>query len=75
LADELGDALPSVSDRLIEAMRKGGTMVLRFRLRASRQDGFAGLDGGATVGLGDAGAARAIDDVRRCAGSGAFPAA
>lgn len=70
LADELDGALPGLSARLIDAMRAGETMVLRFRLLASRRDSYAGFDSGATVDLEAAGAGQALDALRHCVGGG-----
>jgi hypothetical protein len=71
LADELDGGLPGLSARLIDAMRAGETMVLRFKLLASRRDSSAGFDSGATVDLEEAGARQALDALRHCVGGGA----
>lgn len=71
LADELDGGLPRLSARLIDAMRAGETMVLRFKLLASRRDSYAGFDSGATVDLEEAGARQTLDALRHCVGGGA----
>jgi hypothetical protein len=70
LADGEHDLLPSLSDRLLDAMAKGRRMVLRFDLAGEQPGQAAAFDGEAQVELG----AAAISAVRRCATPPAAPA-
>lgn len=68
LADGQQGMFPLLSDRLLDAMQAGKTMLLRFDLVAERPGEPAAFDGEAVIDLqaGAGGAAVAI--LRRCAG-------
>ena len=51
LADDLGGALPRLSDHLIDAMQTGRTMTLQFELLVPRPGRPAGFDSKATLDL------------------------
>ena len=51
LADDLGGALPRLSDHLIDAMQTGRTMTLQFELLMLRPGRPAGFDSKATLDL------------------------
>ena len=51
LADDLGGALPRLSDQLIDAMQKGRTMTLQFELLMPRPGRPAGFDSKATFSI------------------------
>jgi hypothetical protein len=67
LADSTEDRFPALSDRLIEALQTGPTMILHFDLGAERPGRPASFDGEATVDLRAAGGREAIAAMRRCA--------
>ena len=66
LADAQQGRVPELSDRLLDAMRAGKRMILRFDLAAERPGEPAAFDGEAVIELGPGGAA-AVSAVRRCA--------
>jgi hypothetical protein len=68
LADDLGGALPRLSDQLIDAMQKGRTMSLQFELLMPRPGRPAGFDSKATLDLMAAGAKEAIAAMKQCTG-------
>jgi hypothetical protein len=68
LADTTEDRFPALSDRLIEALQTGPTMILHFDLGAKRPGRPASFDGEAIVDLQGIGARDAIRAMRRCAG-------
>jgi hypothetical protein len=68
LADRTEDRFPALSDRLIEALQTGPTMILHFDLGAKRPGRPASFDGEAIVDLQGIGARDAIRAMRRCAG-------
>lgn len=70
LADGTQGRFPRLSDRLIEAMQTGRTMILHFTLPAPGPDHPASFDGNATVDLQAAGASRAFAAMRQCANPG-----
>jgi hypothetical protein len=68
LADNLGGALPRLSDHLIDAIQTGRTMSLQFELLRPRPGRPAGFDSKATLDLMAAGAKEAIAAMKHCAG-------
>jgi hypothetical protein len=67
LADDSKDRVPVLSTRLLDAMERGRTMVVRFDLVGERAGEPASFDGEAVIDL-QAGAGRAaIAAVRQCA--------
>ena len=68
LADE-GERYPLLSERLLDAMEKGKTMVLRFDLVAELTGQSAGFDGEAVIDLQAGAGGTAIAAIRRCAGT------
>lgn len=69
LADNVGGALPHLSDHLIDAMQTGSTMILQFELEMSRPGRPGEFDGKAILDLVAAGAKEAIAAMKQCAGS------
>ena len=67
LADEVEGLFPRLSDRLIEAMQAGRTMILQFALLAPDLNRRASFDGDASIELETAGAREAIAAMRHCA--------
>jgi hypothetical protein len=67
LADDVEGLFPRLSDRLIEAMQAGRTMILQFALLAPRLNRRASFDGDASIELETAGAREAIAAMRHCA--------
>jgi hypothetical protein len=70
LADSPRGTFPRLSDRLIEALQTGRTMILQFELFAPRRGRHAGFDSKAIVDLETAGAREATSAMKRCVGTG-----
>jgi hypothetical protein len=67
LADETEPMFPWLSDRLLDTMEKGRTMVLRFDLVAELAGQPAAFDGGAVIALQVTAGGKAVSAMRRCA--------
>jgi hypothetical protein len=67
LADGTQGRFPRLSDRLVEAMQTGRTMILQLALLVPRPDRHPSLEGNATIDLRAAGASRAFAVMRKCA--------
>ncbi len=67
LADEMAQMFPQLSERLLDAMETGKTMVLHFDLVAEPADQPAAFDSVAVIRLQAAGGGKAVSAVRRCA--------
>lgn len=67
LADETAQMFPQLSERLLDAMETGSTMVVRFDLVAELAEQPAALDGVAVIALKAGGGGKAVSAVRRCA--------
>jgi hypothetical protein len=74
LADSHKGASPGLSDRLLDAMQTGRTMILQFELLVRRPGRHAGFDTKATLDLMTAGAKEAIAALKQCAGAPALDA-
>ncbi len=66
LADAVADRIPLVSDRLLDGVQRGQTMVLRFDLVAKRAGQRPAFDGEATIDLKAAPGGAAVAAVRHC---------
>ena len=67
LADEKRGRLPALSHRLVDAMARGRTMILRLDLITEPTGGPAAFDGEAVVDLQAGAGGAAVNAVRRCA--------
>ncbi|MDP1965972.1 MAG: hypothetical protein Q8K93_27675 [Reyranella sp.] len=67
LADETERMVPQLSERLLDAMEKGRTMILRFDLVAELAGQPLAFDGEAVITLQAGGGGKAVSAVRRCA--------
>jgi len=67
LADDAENTLPLLSERLLDAMQAGKTMILRFDLVAERAGQSADFDGEVLVDLQAGAGGAAVAAVRRCA--------
>jgi hypothetical protein len=67
LADETNQMFPQLSERLIDAMATGRTMVLRFDLLAERAGQPAIFDGEVMISLQPRSGGATVSTVRRCA--------
>lgn len=67
LADETEQMFPQLSERLLDAMEKGRTMILRFDLVAELAGQPVAFDGEAVIALQAGGGGKAVSAVRRCA--------
>jgi hypothetical protein len=67
LADEIKGMFPVLSDRLLDAMESGRTMVLRFDLLSEPVGQPASVDGELVIGLQAGRGGAAVATVRRCA--------
>jgi hypothetical protein len=67
LADSAQGRVPRLSDRLIDAIQIGQSMLLEFALLPATVDRGGAFDGNATVDLQAAGARRAFAVMRQCA--------
>lgn len=67
LADEARGMFPVLSDRLLEAMESGRTMVVRFDLLSEPAGQPASVDGELVIGLQAGPGGAAVAAVRRCA--------
>lgn len=68
LADGQRGMFPLLSDRLLDAMQAGRTMLMRFDLVAERPGKPAAFDGEAVIELRSAAGGAAVAALRRCAG-------
>jgi hypothetical protein len=67
LADETVQMFPRLSERLLDAMEEGRTMILRFDLVAEHAGRPAAFDGEAVVALQAGSGGGSVSAVRRCA--------
>lgn len=67
LADSRRQRAPVLSDRLVEAMQAGRTMLLRFDLVSEPPGAPAAFDGEAAIDLRASAGSQAVAAVRRCA--------
>ncbi|SKA12368.1 hypothetical protein SAMN02745126_03683 [Enhydrobacter aerosaccus] len=75
LADAVADRVPLVSDRLLDGVQDGKTMILRFDLVAKDRGGHRSFDGEATIDLKAAPGGSAVAAVRHCVDPVAKPSA